>query len=134
MQKKQVIRIGIAGAATAVVLGAAAFYFTHSFIDGEVFPKNAPVLDLTDHTLSIQQYTDICSRYPDSQVLWTVPFQGNRYPEDTESITIISLTEDEARELCRLLEKNLDRTKETGAWTREDLEAALGKYGGLLDA
>ena len=44
------------------------------------------------------------------------------------------LREDEARELCRLLEKNLDRTKETGAWTREDLEAALGKYGGLLDA
>ena len=99
MQKKQVIRIGIAGAAAAVVLGAAAFYFTHSFIDGEVFPKNAPVLDLTDHTLSIQQYTDICSRYPDSQVLWTVPFQSERYPMDTESITITSLTEEEARDL-----------------------------------
>ena len=99
MQKKQVIRIGIAGAAAAVVLGAAAFYFTHSFIDGEAFPKNAPVLDLTAHTLSIQQYTDICSRYPNSQVLWTVPFQGNRYPENTESITITSLTEDEARGL-----------------------------------
>ena len=94
MQKKRVIRIGIAGAAAAVALGAAAFYFTHSFIDGEAFPKNAPVLDLTAHTLSIQQYTDICSRYPDSQVLWTVPFQGNRYPENTESITITSLTED----------------------------------------
>ena len=99
MQKKRVIRIGIAGAAAAVVLGAAAFYFTHSFIDGEVFPKNAPVLDLTDHTLSIRQYTDICSRYPDSQVLWTVPFQENRYPMDTESITITSLTEEEARDL-----------------------------------
>lgn len=45
-----------------------------------------------------------------------------------------SLTEEEARELCRLLEKNLDRTKETGAWTREDLQAVLGKYGALLDA
>ena len=44
------------------------------------------------------------------------------------------LARQEARELCRLLEKNLDRTKETGAWTLEDLEAALGKYGGLLDA
>lgn len=45
-----------------------------------------------------------------------------------------SLTEAEARELCRLLEQRLDLTKETGAWTREDLRAALGKYGQLLDA
>ena len=44
------------------------------------------------------------------------------------------LTEEEARELSRLLEKNLDRTKETGAWTREDLQAVLGQYGDLLDA
>ena len=45
-----------------------------------------------------------------------------------------SLTKEEARELCRLLEENLDRTKENGAWTREDLQTVLGKYGGLLDA
>ena len=99
MRKKQVIRIGIVGAAAAVVLGAAAFYSTHSFIDGEVFPKNAPILDLTGHTLSIQQYTEICSLYPDSQVLWTVPFQESRYPMDTESITVTSLTEEEVWEL-----------------------------------
>ena len=112
MKKKQMIRIGIAGAAAAVVLGAAVFYFTHSFIDGEFFPKNAPVLDLAGHTLSIQQYTDICSRYPDSQVLWTVPFQGERYPTDTESITISSLTEEEARDLDYLPGlKQVDATK-----------------------
>ena len=45
-----------------------------------------------------------------------------------------SLTKEEARDLCRLLEENLDRTKETGAWTREDLQTVLGKYGSLLSA
>ena len=68
---------------------------------------------------------------------WRVPYYLLALPRAELSklpAVMDGLTEDEARELCRLLEKNLDRTKETGAWTREDLEAALGKYGGLLDA
>lgn len=93
MEKKHAVRVGIAGAAAAVVLGAAAFCCTHSFIDGEIFPKKPAVIDLTGHNLSAQQYTKICMRYPDSQILWTVPFQGNRYPADTESLTVTALTE-----------------------------------------
>ena len=68
---------------------------------------------------------------------WRVPYYLLALPRaELAKLTTVmdSLTEDQARELCRLLEKNLDRTKETGAWTREDLGTVLGKYGGLLDA
>lgn len=68
---------------------------------------------------------------------WRVPYYLLALPGAELSrlpAAMDDLTEEEARELCRLLEKNLDRTKETGAWTREDLKAALGKHGGLLDA
>lgn len=120
MQKKRVIRIGITSAAAVVIFGAAVFYFTHSFIDGAVFPKNSPVLDLTGHTLSAQQYTDICRRYPDSQVLWTVPFQGSRYPMDLESITVTSLTEADAQAL-----DFLPRLKQVDASQCTDYDALL---------
>ena len=68
---------------------------------------------------------------------WRVPYYLLALPraELAKLPTVMdSLTEDQARELCRLLEKNLDRTKETGAWTREDLQTVLGKYGSLLSA
>ena len=68
---------------------------------------------------------------------WRIPYYLLALPRAELSrlpAAMDGLTEEEARELCRLLEKNLDRTKETGAWTREDLQAVLGKYGDLLDA
>lgn len=102
MKKKHIICAGIAGIAGAVILGAGAFGITHVSIDGEFFPRNAAVYDLTGHELSGEQYQDICERFPDTQVLWTVPFQGTRYPMDTESITVTSLTEEEAQSLDQL--------------------------------
>lgn len=105
MEKKHIIRAGIAGFAGAVILGAGVFFTTHVSIDNEFFPRNAAVFDLTDHLLSEEQYLDICQQYPDSQILWMVPFQDTRYPMDTESIVVRSLTEAEAQDLDYL--KNL---------------------------
>ena len=107
MEKKRIILAGIAGLAGAAILGAAAFLTTHVSIDKEFFSRNAAVFDLTDHALSPEQYQDICLQYPDTQILWTVPFQGSRYPMDTESITVTSLTEEEAQNLDYLPELKL---------------------------
>lgn len=99
MEKKHVIRAGIAGVAGAVILGAGAFFMTHVSIDKEFFSKNAAVYDLTDHALSEEQYLQICREYPDTRILWTVPFQGSRYPMDTEYLTVTALTEEDAQML-----------------------------------
>lgn len=68
---------------------------------------------------------------------WRVPYYLLALPKAELSklpAAMDDLTEDQARELCCLLEKNLDRTKETGAWTREDLGTVLGEYSAYLDA
>ena len=95
MKKKRIILAAIA-LAVAAAIGFAAFFATHVSIDGEFFPKNAQVIDLTRHDLTPEGYHALCQQYPDKQILWTVPFQGQRYPTDTQTLTIRSLTEAEA--------------------------------------
>lgn len=91
MKKKQII-LGVVGAA---LLGAGAFFGTHISVDGEFFPKNQAVLDLTEHALSVEDYLSIQKTFPEKEILWEVPFQGSRYPADTAFLTLHSLTEEE---------------------------------------
>lgn len=93
MKKKSIIIVIIALA--AVTIGLAAFFATHVSIGGEYFPKNAQVFDLTHMDLSVEEYLSLREQYPDTRILWSVPFQGNRCPSTTQSITIGSLTEAE---------------------------------------
>lgn len=99
MRRKQLILAGAAGIGSAVILGAGCFFMTHVFIDGQFFPKNAARYDLTAHALTREEYSEICERFPESQILWTVPFQGKRFPMDTTSITVSALTKADAESL-----------------------------------
>lgn len=94
MKPKHIV---IAGTTLAclVLLNFIAFLTTHVSIRGNYFPRNAPVYDLTDFDLSVEEYTELCSRFPDSQILWAVPFQGSRYPASTETLTLTALSEEE---------------------------------------
>lgn len=98
MKKKHIMIAAIALAA-AVILVFTVFFATHVSIDGEYFPKNAPVFDLTHHDLTPEDYLSLCGQYPDTQILWSVPFQGSRYPATTQVLTIHSLTEAEVQYL-----------------------------------
>jgi len=102
MEKKKIIRTGIVVLAVAVLAGAGMFFSTHTFVSGMFFSKDATVLDLTGRDVSVQQYQQLSERFPDAQILWEVPFQGNRYSLDTASITVSSLTEEEAQILTLL--------------------------------
>lgn len=99
MEKKHGIRIGIAALAAAAALGAGVFLSTHIRVDGAFFSKKEDVIDLTQHDLTAQEYQDLCLQYPDKQILWTVPFQGNRYSADTKTVTVSSLTEEDVTAL-----------------------------------
>ena len=93
--KKRILCISAISIVVAVVLGIAIFFATHVSIRGTYFPRNAPVYDLTGFDLSVEEYTDLRSRFPDSQILWNVPFQGSRYPTTTEKLTLTALTEED---------------------------------------
>jgi len=99
MKKKRLILAGIAGISGAIILGTGCFFLTHVFIDGQFFPKNAAQYDLTSHMLTQEAYCEICEQFPESRILWSVPFQGNRYSMDTKSIAVSTLTEAEAESL-----------------------------------
>ncbi len=120
MKKKQLIRVGAAGIGGAVILGTGTFFLTHVSIDGQFYPKNAEQYDLTTHLLTQEEYYEICDRFPESQILWTVPFQGQRYPLDTKSITVQTLTEAEAESLDLLPDLQL-----VDGTSCEDLSALL---------
>ena len=100
MEKKK--RIGIYAAAAAGILGAAVFFGTHTCLYGRFFPKNAAEIDLTRQEITVEEYEALCSRFPDTQILWTVPFQGTRLPLDTESVTVTALTETDIAALACL--------------------------------
>lgn len=100
MEKKK--RIGIYAAAAAGILGAAVFFGTHTCLYGRFFPKNAAEIDLTRQEITVEEYEALRSRFPDTQILWTVPFQGTRLPLDTESVTVTALTETDIAALACL--------------------------------
>lgn len=95
MAKKKIIIIILALLTVAAGLGISATRLTRVSIDGELFPKNADVYDLTGHDLTEQQYLDLCTQYPDAEILWMVPFQGSKLPMDTQHIKISSLTKED---------------------------------------
>ena len=79
----------------AIVIGAAAYVYTHYNIAmGSFFPKDEPI-DLRGKTVSVRQYREIVRRYPDAVVLWDVPIGPWRYDCLSEAIAVENFTADE---------------------------------------
>ncbi len=68
----------------------------HIFLEGDVYPINATSLDLREQDISFEYYDALRSQLPDCQILWMVPFQGGRYSSDSESLTVTTLTQEDA--------------------------------------
>ena len=52
-------------------------------------------LDLRGTCLTLEQYRTIKGWFPDCDILWDVPFQGQFYPQDTRELTVETLAEEE---------------------------------------
>ena len=83
-----------------LLLGAAAggwFWYrnTHVFVEDAAYAKNSQLLDLRGQEISLDHYISLQSQLPDCEVLWDVPFQGSKYPNDTAALTVTTLTEED---------------------------------------
>lgn len=81
-----------------LILAAAAgvwYQKTHVFVNGDPYSKNSEVLDLRGSGISIEYYEDLCRVLPDCDILWEVPFQGQFYPENTQSLSVKTITTDD---------------------------------------
>lgn len=55
--------------------------------------SNLKKLDLQGTGMTLEEYKTIRAMFPDTQILWQIPFQGVFYSMDTEQITVTTLTE-----------------------------------------
>ena len=104
-----------------LVLGlAAAGYFgytwyreNHIFVEDAVYPISSESLDLREQDISIEHYNAVHTQLPNCQILWNVPFQGSKYSNDTEALTVSTLTQEDVELLLTYFPKlnKLDATK-----------------------
>ena len=111
-----------------LVLGAAAgagfYYFQENYyvLNGEALPKTQtqldlhgaelpPIedlaqmsqltqLDLRGTGLTTEQYLYLAQQLPNCEIFWSVPFQGQHYPNDTSTLQIAQLSETDIAQLA----------------------------------
>lgn len=97
--KKSVIWIVL----LAVLLAAAGGYAgyrawyqdAHIFVEDAVYDRNLTFLDLRGTGVSLEHYEAVRAQLPDCEIRYDVLFQGAYYPDDTQELTLTSLTEEE---------------------------------------
>lgn len=65
----------------------------HIFVEGQAYPKAAQSLDLREEDISFSHYETLCDQLPGCRILWNVPFQGGKYSNDSQTLTVSTLTE-----------------------------------------
>lgn len=84
------LALGIAGA-----LGYVWYRDNHIFVDDAVYPIAAESLDLRDQDISIEHYETVRAKLPECRVLWNVPFQGAKYPNDTKELKLSTISDED---------------------------------------
>ena len=103
MSKTKKILIALAvvlGIVLAAVGGSFLWYrHTHLKVDGIVYEKGLEVLDLRGQDVSTAHFDNLTRRMPGTEIRWDVPFQGGKLPNDTESVTLTTLTREDLDQL-----------------------------------
>ena len=71
----------------------------YTLVGFRIYPRDAAMLDLREENLTVSQYEKIAEKLPDCVICWNVPFQGKTYPNNTTSLTISSLSEQDVMTL-----------------------------------
>lgn len=77
------------------VLGYGWYRNNHVFVEKEAYPKDATYLNLRDTGISVAHYEQLRSLLPNCEIDWDLPFQGKYYPNDTRSLAISQISEEE---------------------------------------
>lgn len=104
----------------AVSIGGGVVWISQHYemVNFQLYPKDAEILDLRDEKITVSQYRKLQSELPDTQILWSIPFQGNVYPQDTRELKITELSEADMQMIGAFQEL---RTLDARGCTRYDL-------------
>lgn len=116
MKKKLVtILVVIVLILSLLVAGAIGFLWyrnNHIFVDGKAYSIHVQSLDLREEDISFAHYDAVHSQLPGCEILWNVPFQTGKYPNDSTSLTVSSFSGEDERILLDYFPKlqKLDAT------------------------
>lgn len=71
----------------------------HIFVEGTAYDIHAESLDMREEDISVAHYDAIHSQLPDCEILWMVPFQGQKLSSDTRSLTLTELSREDLERL-----------------------------------
>lgn len=71
------------------------YWDTYVFVDNRAYLQDAQQIDLRGKEVTVAHYEAVKAAVPASQVLWDVPFQGNYLSEESKTVTVTSLTEED---------------------------------------
>lgn len=85
-----------------VSLAAAAACITTKYyiFDGEMYPQNAQVLDLRGEYISFAHYQKLENAFPDSLIMWDVPFQGKTEPSTSRELVMSAFRPEDVQMLA----------------------------------
>lgn len=97
MKKKLIIVLVIVAlilaAAVSAVVGYLWYRNNHVFVEGTAYAVDLETLDLQGQDISFGHYETLKEQLPDCEIVWDVPFQGQKYPNTTESLAVTDLAE-----------------------------------------
>ena len=85
----------ILAAVTAVWMFA-----NYHIVSWRLYPRDAAFLDLRERELTTVQYDKIRQKLSDCEIRWNIPFQGGKLADDTQEITVSTLTEADVAQLA----------------------------------
>ena len=85
----------ILGLILAGITGLLYYRYTHVFVEGMAYSKNADRLDLTQEDISFEHFDMLQAQLPDCDILWNVPFQNGKVSSGTEKLSIADLSQED---------------------------------------
>ena len=101
MDKKTIAFIA---AMLLITAGVLLFVETYVLVDDQLYERHAETLDLRGTGITVEHYDNICKKMPQCDVLWDVPFQDTYYAEDTQSLTVTTLSDEDVVRLDYMTE------------------------------
>lgn len=98
MEMKKTL-IAVLLALVLLIAGMVWIVTQYHIIDLKLYPKNAQQLDLRGKEITVEHYSAIREKLPQTEILWDVPFQGSVYPHDSKTLTVFSLSEQDVADL-----------------------------------
>ena len=116
MKKKLVIVLVvillILSALVAALVGYLWYQNHHVFVEGTAYSTDSEMLDLRGQDISFGHYEALREQLPECEIFWDVPFQGGKYSNDSETLAVTTLTEQDVGLLLEYFPrlKTLDAT------------------------